>query len=149
MPEEEPKIIIDEGWKAQVEREREEAQAVEAPETPEEGQSDAASPAGEREEATKFEELISGLAAQSMLALGLIAQPGQDEVTVDLNYAKQSIDMLLMLRDKTKGNVTPREEGMLRESLSELQRAYAMRAQQVQEAALKGAQAPPDLRNPR
>lgn len=134
MSEEEPKIIIDEDWKTQVERERQEAEelAKEAP-APEDAKADEA-----EEEHTLFEQLISGFAAQTMVALGLIAPKDAPQVVVDLDHARYMIDTLVMLKEKTKGNLLPREEGSLTEAVSELQRAFAMRAQQVQEAALKG-----------
>jgi hypothetical protein len=175
MPDEERKIIIDEDWKAQVEREREEARrkAEEAAKTAAPPQDEAAtipgvapgvppstgSPtptrgpdapagptpqdmdeydeAGGLEDMTPFEGLISGMAAQAMFALGLIAEQGQRQVSVDLGMARHLIDTLIVLRDKTKGNLTERENQMLVETLGELQRLYAMRAQQVQEATLK------------
>ena len=64
---------------------------------------------------------------------------------VDIAQAKYLIDTLMMLRDKTQGNLTPEEEGVLSESISELQRVYVVRTQQAQEASLK--QAGIDLNN--
>lgn len=138
-PDEEPKIIIDEDWKGRVEREREESlqQAEKA------GASEEAGAPEEGEEGSLLEQLVSGLAAQTLLALGLVAEQNQQEVMVDMPTAKHVIDTLMMLRDKTKGNLTPQEEQVFREALSELQRLYAARAQQVQQAAMHGATADP------
>ena len=124
---EEPKIIIDEGWKAQVEREREEAQHV--PEEP-------AEPVDELAEAglTLFDYLVSTLAAQTMMSLGLVAEEGQEKVVVDLGTAHHLIDSLMMLKDKTAGNLTEDEDKNLNEAISELQRVFAARAQQAQQA---------------
>ena len=135
MADDEQKIIIDEDWKAQVQREKEQAlQATDEEEAPgEEEDAEAAMPA------TPFTALVNSLAAQCMLALGVIAPRDSQQVTVDIEQAKYTIDMLMMLREKTKGNLTSEEEGLLTEATSELQRGYVVRAQQVQEAALKNS----------
>ena len=152
MPEEEkPKIFVDEDWKAKVEREREEARktteekpadaAAEVAQAPEAGRPAEAGQAETREqgapEGPSFFSLVSDLAAQAMFALGVIAPQGSKEVMVDLAGAKYVIDTLMVLREKTKGNLEAEEEGHLREALSELQRIYVARAQQVQQAQMQ------------
>lgn len=175
MADEERKIIVDEDWKAQVEREREQAkkakeEAAQVPPDSEEaaGQPGAEQPAvaapqaeapaerpdtpvapeaapetegpeGEGREGTPFMQLVSDLATQTMLALGIIAPQGSEKVYVDLAQAKYLVDMLIVLRDKTKGNLTPQEKGHITEAVSELQRMFALRAQQVEEQTLKDA----------
>ncbi len=131
MAEEEPKIIIDEGWKAQVEREREEAEKQVDPA--------AEGPVDEIEEAgmSLFDYLVSTLAAQTMISLGLVAEEGQEKVIVDLGTAKHLVESLVMLREKTAGNLTEDEEKNLKEAISELQRVFALRAQQAREAAMQ------------
>jgi len=134
--EESPKIIIDEDWKAQVEREREEArQKAESGE----GKTEEKKPGPATDEQASFSNLVMGLAMQAMLALGIIAPRDTREVHVDLAGAKYAIDMLMIVRAKTKGNLTPEEEGMLTQNLADLQHAFVVRSQQVQEAALRGA----------
>jgi len=132
----EKKIFIDEDWKSQVEREREQVRdSKEAPAAkgaaPEED--DELKQAG----LTLFDYLVSTLAAQTMMALGLVAEEGQTQVMVDLGGARHLVDSLMMLRDKTKGNLTADEEANLNEAISELQRVFAVRATQVREAQLK------------
>ena len=92
-----------------------------------------------QEEISRFEELTSGLAAQTMMALGMMTEPDQKEIMVDLPSAKHLIDTLTMLKEKTQGNLTSQEEGTLTKIVSDLQRAFVVRSQQVQESALKGA----------
>ena len=131
MAEEEPKIVIDEGWKAQVEREREEAaKKVEKPKV--EAVDD-----HPESEMSLFDYLVSTLAAQTMIALGLVAEDGQEKVVVDLGTANHLIDSLMMLHEKTRGNLTEDEEKNLNEAVSELQRVFAARAQQAREAAMQ------------
>jgi len=135
-----PKIIIDEDWKTQVQREKEEARkkAEEAPKPEERA-------APEAEEAS-FEGLVSGLAMQAMIALGVLAPRDAKEVMIDLRGAKYVIDLLIVLRDKSKGNLTPEEQGYLAESLADLQQTYVLRSQQLQEAALRQAGVDPNLK---
>lgn len=133
----EPKIFIDEDWKAQVQREKEEAQhkAESAPEEGAAGEGEMMPEPGE----PSFAGLLQSLAAQCAYALGLIAQKDANQVMVDIVEAKYCIDTLMMLRAKTKGNLTPEEEGLLANMVAELQQVYVVRAQQVQEAELKKA----------
>lgn len=144
MADEEPKIFIDEGWKAQVQREKELARqksdeadaSASSPEAASPGASDATGEA-EGEEPTMYVALLTSLAAQAMYALGMIGSPDQKQVMVDVGQAKYVIDTLMMLREKTKGNLTADEQANQTEILAELQRFYVYRAQQVQEQAMK------------
>lgn len=131
----EPKIFIDEDWKAQVQREREEARKK-----AEDGGGTGEPVAEERaaEEPT-FAGIVQYFATQCAFALGLIAERDAKQVMVNLVEAKYCIDTLMVLRTKTKGNLTPEEEGLLANTIGELQHVYVVRAQQVQEAALKKA----------
>ena len=145
MADEEPKIFIDEDWKAQVQREKEQVAAPPA--------GDASAPTEDAvspdDEPANFIALVSSLATQCMYALGLIGQQEGGQVMVDIQGAKFLIDLLLVLRDKTKGNLTGDEEGAIAEAISELQRAFVVRAQQVQEASMKEAGIDmSNLRNP-
>ena len=136
MAEETPKkIIIDEDWKAQVQREKEEAsKAATKKEAAPEQEAPEAKPEG-----ASLEALVSGLSMQAMFALGMIAPQEGEQVTVDLREGKYLIDMLMVVREKTKGNLTPQEQGMIMESLANLQRVFVVRSQQVHEAALRNA----------
>ena len=139
--EEEPKIIIDEGWKSQIEREKEEQ--ILAEDTSVSGE-EGISP----EDMSVFETLISTLAAQTMMALGVIAPEGQEQVYVDLAYSRHLVDTLMMLKDKTQGNLTEEEGAMLEQAISELQQVYVARAQQSQDAAVDPSQNPADFSPP-
>jgi hypothetical protein len=139
----EPKIFVDEDWKAQVQREREAAQkAKEA--APEAGPAAAAAAPeslaeDELPEGASFMSLVSSLATQCMFALGLIAQPGQQQVMVDLDQAQFLLDTMGILLEKTKGNLTPEEEGGLKQAIAELGEVYIARVQQFQEETIRTA----------
>ena len=134
-----PKIIIDEGWKAQVEREKEQAKKAQEEAASQEPAPGVGAPAAAEDEAASFVGLVSGLAMQAMIALGVLAPRDAKEIPVDLQGAKYIIDTLIILRDKTKGNLDPEEQGFLSETLAELQQTFVLRSQQMHEATLRGA----------
>lgn len=144
MPGDEPKIFVDEDWKEKVQREREEARqkAQDAGPSAHSGSQTEtdrdAVPPGEPPEAS-FNTLVGTLATQAMFALGVIAPRDAKEVYVNLDEAKFNIDLLAMLREKTRGNLSPQEEGNLREAVAEMQRLYVARVQQIQEQSLQSA----------
>ncbi len=70
-----------------------------------------------------FERFIASLYMTAMLQLGLMRQPGE-QPRVDILGARQTIDTLSLLTEKTKGNLTPTEEGLLQNSLYEVRMAY-------------------------
>ena len=144
MSDEERKIFVDEDWKVKVQREQEEAKAAAKNKPAEEPGENAAGEAPSEE--ASFEALVSGLTMQAMVALGAMAPKDTKEIVVDLHEAKYLIDMLMMLREKTRGNLAPREQGLMTETLAELQQAFVIRSQQLQEAALrKSGLVKPDL----
>jgi len=70
-----------------------------------------------------FERFMASLYMTAMLQLGLMRQ--QDEQPrVDIIGARQTIDTLSLIAEKTKGNLTPTEENFLQNSLYELRMAY-------------------------
>ena len=70
-----------------------------------------------------FEKFIASLYMTSLMQLGLAAPQGE-KPSLDLIGARQTIDILGLLNDKTKGNLTTAEENTLRNILYELRMAY-------------------------
>jgi len=70
-----------------------------------------------------FDKFIASLYMTSLMQLGLAAPQGA-KPEVDLIGARQTIDTLAMLQQKTKGNLTPAEENMFQNLLYELRMAY-------------------------
>jgi len=70
-----------------------------------------------------FEKFVASIYMSALLQLGLAAPPGEKPV-VDLIGARQTIDTLAILQEKTKGNLTPAEQNMLQNCLYELRMAY-------------------------
>ncbi len=70
-----------------------------------------------------FERFLASLYMTAMMQLGLMHEEG-GQPRVDLIGARQTIDTLSLLGEKTKGNLTPAEENFLQNSLYEVRMAY-------------------------
>jgi hypothetical protein len=70
-----------------------------------------------------FERFLASLYMTAMLQLGLMREQG-GQPRIDIIGARQSIDTLSLIAEKTKGNLTPAEENFLQNSLYELRMAY-------------------------
>ncbi|OIO61451.1 hypothetical protein AUJ83_04925 [Candidatus Woesearchaeota archaeon CG1_02_33_12] len=72
----------------------------------------------------QFVQLIFSLKTSAIIQLGKIANPLTGNIDRDLNEAKYTIDMLNMIKEKTKNNLTPDEEKMINDAVFELQMNY-------------------------
>lgn len=90
-------------------------------------------PAGERRRSiadkaqnpdTHFSHFIEPLIAQAYMSLGLLRNPYSPKPQIDTEAARQMIDILNMLKEKTTGNLTPEEEDFLSTHLGELKLAF-------------------------
>ena len=70
-----------------------------------------------------FDRFIASLYMTALMQLGLLQEQG-GQPRIDVLGARSTIDTLLLLRDKTKGNLTPQEDTLLANSLYEVQMAY-------------------------
>ena len=119
--EQEKKIIVDEDWKQEAQKEKEILAAQEGAEEkdkPQEEKSHGPLPEG------NFAALISMLTTQALFAMGLLQMKGQEERKPDLELAKYNIDMLQTLEEKTKGNLSEEEQAVLANTLDELRMGY-------------------------
>lgn len=71
-----------------------------------------------------FFSLISMFASACWQQLGKMPNQATGETTKDLEGAQSTIDMLLMLKDKTKGNLTGTEAKLLEDTITSLQANY-------------------------
>ena len=115
------KIIVDEDWKQEAQREKEILAAQEEAEKKKER--DESKAHGSLPEGN-FAALISTLTTQALFALGLLQIKGQEKKEPDLELARYNIDMLETLEEKTKGNLSKEEETVLANTLSELRMGY-------------------------
>ncbi len=67
-----------------------------------------------------FATFIASLNASALVNLGVIADPASGAKEKNLPIAKQTIDIMSMLQEKTKGNLTVDEESMLKSILYDL-----------------------------
>ena len=71
-----------------------------------------------------FEQLVMSLLTTAMFQMGLAARPGEPPPPPDLTAAQETIDLLTVLQEKTKGNLTKEEEEVLTGGLYELRMAF-------------------------
>ncbi len=72
----------------------------------------------------RFLDLVQTLQMGAMVGLGMLQGPDGKRPPVDLPAAKDAIDLLGILQEKTKGNLTKEEEEVLREGLYHLRMGY-------------------------
>jgi len=73
---------------------------------------------------TPFANFIEPLIAQAYISLGMMKNPYQPQAALDPQAARQMIDILALLQEKTAGNLTPDEDDLLRTHLGQLKLAY-------------------------
>ena len=71
-----------------------------------------------------FNSLIFSLSSSALLHLGEIADPHTGQKNKDLPLAKHSIDIIAMLKEKTKGNLTEEEQKFVESILADLRWRY-------------------------
>lgn len=71
-----------------------------------------------------FSSFLISLATQAMMQLGEAPAPDGMSVPVDVTMAKQTIDIISMLREKTKNNLDSFEEQLFEEILHNLRMTY-------------------------
>lgn len=72
-----------------------------------------------------FIQYVSILTNAGMQQLGKIMNPVTGKMEKSMEAAKATIDLLTMLKEKTKGNLTSREEKVIANGLANLQLNYA------------------------
>ncbi|MDR1695854.1 MAG: DUF1844 domain-containing protein [Endomicrobium sp.] len=80
-----------------------------------------------------FFNLVTMFASAAWQQLGKIQSQVDGKVHRDLQSAQITIDMLLMIRDKMKGNLNKKEEELLASTISNLQLNYADEAAKPEE----------------
>jgi hypothetical protein len=130
----------------QVQREKEAPQAPAKPAVPAPGSAGKAAepaspPAPERPAPTRspyFDLLVRSLANQAAMLLTGMPDPASGQTFVDIEGAREVIDMLDVLREKTHGNLAPEEDRLLADMLGQLKYSYL----EVSKAAAAAAAQP-------
>lgn len=81
-----------------------------------------------------FSTLVSMFTTQAMVAMGLIANPATGKADPQLRLAQHFIDMLAVLEEKTRRNLTGNEATLLETSLHQLRMAYIEVSQRLRNA---------------
>lgn len=112
---------VDQSWKEDVARERKEPPR-EQPQEP--------TPSEEPRTPLSFSNFLTSLGYQTLIHLGELPHPETREPHLDLEAAKETIDLLILLESKTKGNRTPEEDKLLKTLLPELQMKFVQKTSQ-------------------
>lgn len=138
MPDDAPKIIVDDDWKAEAQREKERLSE----------KIDAAAPAAAgAAPATgdvnpNFIELVNMLAVQALAGLGMLATPTGERIPPNLEAARYAIDLIEVLQQKTVNNLLPDEKKMLDEILYDLRMRFMQILAAIQAQRAGGGAAP-------
>lgn len=80
---------------------------------------------------TPFTNFVEPLIAQAYMSLGMLRNPYQPKPVIDTNAAREMIEILGVLQEKTAGNLTPDEEDFLTTHLGELKLAFVQRTKSL------------------
>lgn len=80
---------------------------------------------------TPLTDFVEPLIAQAYMSLGMLRNPNEAKTTIDVRAARQMIEILTMLKEKTAGNLTPDEEDFLDTHLGELKLAFVQRTKTI------------------
>ena len=89
-----------------------------------------AEPGPPAEPEVTFTTFMVGLSTQALAALGEISDSVSGARSKDLDAAQQLIDIIGMLREKTRGNLDPDEDGLIEAILFDLRMKYVELARQ-------------------
>ncbi len=113
---EDQKIVVDDDWKSQVEKEKENLGNQPKPEPDAEPQADLPE--------ASFAMLVTTLAMQAGASLGQIPDPVSGKPKLNKPVAKHFIDTLALLELKTKGNLDKEESEILTSTVHQLRMAF-------------------------
>jgi hypothetical protein len=80
---------------------------------------------------TPFADFVQQLVAQAYMFLGMLRSPHSPKPVVDVAAAREMIEILTMLKEKTAGNLTPDEDDFLTTHLGELKLAFVQRTKTI------------------
>jgi hypothetical protein len=92
--------------------------------TPTESKPAAPSPAETPKRSPAFENLVRMLGSNAAMVLGAYADPSTGQPMIDPDAARELIDMLDALREKTNGNLAPEEDNLILDLLGKLKMTY-------------------------
>jgi Domain of unknown function (DUF1844) len=111
-----------------------------APPSPLEAPANAQALADAPKASPAFENLIRMIGSNAAMVLGAYADPRTGQPVIDPEAARELIDMLDVLQEKTKGHLAPEEENLLLDLLGKLKMTYLEVNQALAAQAAKVAQ---------
>jgi Domain of unknown function (DUF1844) len=111
-----------------------------APPSPLEAPANAKAPTDAPKASPAFENLIRMIGSNAAMVLGAYADPRTGQPVIDPEAARELIDMLDVLQEKTKGHLAPEEENLLLDLLGKLKMTYLEVNQALAAQAAKVAQ---------
>ena len=87
-----------------------------------------------------FAILVMNFQSSAMISMGKIIHPITKKITRNLNEAKFAIDMINMISNKTKGNLSTEEESLIQKVLTELRLNYIDEVKKDEEAKKQKAE---------
>lgn len=135
---------VDEDWKrrAQAEKEIDAVKVGGAPAPAAAGAAPAGAPAGHARSEAKphplFGGLVESLASQALLYMGAMRDPMTGQSHQDFQQAQTMIEMLGMLEEKTRGNLTKEEADELKQMLDEVRMHFVRLTQPPPPPSPKG-----------
>ncbi len=91
-----------------------------------------------------FEFLAESLRLQAEMQLGLMRLGPEDQPPADLDLARHTIDLMAMLQEKTRGNLSLEEQRLLENSLTLLRFRFVQAADDAKKAKAAETQPPPE-----
>jgi hypothetical protein len=88
-----------------------------------------------------FEFLVFSLKTQAEMQLGLFGLGEEKQEQPDLAAARHAIDMLAMIQEKTRGNLSLEEQRLIENSLTELRFRFVQASEKVGSAGAESAPA--------
>jgi hypothetical protein len=123
-----PKIIVDDDWKSQARAEKEKLKETAPPKAD----------AGRLPDKVDFDHLLEVLVTQALMYMGGFPDPQTGQAMVALDLAKFHIDLLGVVDEKTRGNLSEDENERLTGVLRELRSRFVEISQAVAKAQAEG-----------
>jgi len=125
---------VDESWKEQAEKEKQAPPQPAAPAKPQAGPQAPQPPGRDEHEGVpeaRFDLFVSGLAMEALIALGEMPHPVTRRQAANLQQAKYLIDVLGIIEEKTRGNLSVDEGKLLQDALYQLRMRYLSKSSGV------------------
>ncbi len=140
QPQPKPQILVDDDWKTQAQAEKEkmaqaeaEAAAQSAP-----GEAGAGGPGAQQLPPADFPSLVGMLVTQAIMYLGGVADKESGGVVFDPDLSRFYIDLLAVLEEKTKGNLSEQEAKDLSSAINELRMRFVELSQMLAKQVAEG-----------